>query len=76
MELKSQRQNVSRLPTEPPGRPATPMVEFLLTRVLMLSATEEITKLWFDNNRTHGFRTSRCAAYLLDHLGDEGLQGQ
>ena len=23
-------------------------------------------------NRTHDFRTSRCAGYLLDHSGDEG----
>ena len=26
---------------------------------------------YFGKNRTHDFRTSRCAAYLLDHLGDE-----
>ena len=25
----------------------------------------------FDKNQTHDFRTSRCAAYLLDHSGDE-----
>ena len=25
-------------------------------------------------NRTHDFRTSRCASYLLDHSGDEGIQ--
>ena len=25
-----------------------------------------------DKNRTHDFRTSRCADYLLDHSGDEG----
>ena len=25
----------------------------------------------FGKNRTHDFRTSRCAAYLLDHSGDE-----
>ena len=24
-------------------------------------------------NRTHGFRISRCAGYLLDHSGDEGI---
>ena len=28
-----------------------------------------------DNNRTYDFRTSRCAGYLLDHSGDEGLNG-
>ena len=25
-------------------------------------------------NRTHDFRTSRCAAYLLDHSGDERIR--
>ena len=25
-------------------------------------------------NRTHDFRTSRCAGYLLDHSGDEGVK--
>ena len=28
---------------------------------------------YFGKNRTHDFRTSRCAAYLLDHLGDARL---
>ena len=27
-------------------------------------------KSYFGKNRTHDFRTSRCAAYLLDHSGD------
>ena len=27
----------------------------------------------YGKNRTHDFRTSRCAGYLLDHLGDERL---
>ena len=27
-------------------------------------------KSYFGKNRTHVFRTSRCAAYLLDHSGD------
>ena len=31
-------------------------------------------KSYFGKNRTHDFRTSRCAAYLLDHSGDERLQ--
>ena len=30
-------------------------------------------KSYFGKNRTHDFRTSRCAAYLLDHSGDELL---
>ena len=29
------------------------------------------TKSYFGKNRTHDFRTSRCAAYLLDHSGDD-----
>ena len=29
-------------------------------------------KSYFGKNRTHDFRTSRCADYLLDHSGDEG----
>ena len=32
-------------------------------------------KSYFGKNRTHDFRTSRCAAYLLDHSGDEPLHG-
>ena len=31
-------------------------------------------KTYFGKNRTHDFRTSRCADYLLDHSGDEGNQ--
>ena len=31
----------------------------------------KIHKSYFGNNRTHDFRTSRCADYLLDHSGDE-----
>ena len=29
----------------------------------------------FDENRTHDFRTKRCAGYLLDHSGDESEVG-
>ena len=28
-------------------------------------------KSYLGKNRTHDFRTSRCAGYLLDHSGDE-----
>ena len=28
-------------------------------------------KSYFGKNRTHDFRTSRCAGYLLDHSGDD-----
>ena len=46
------------------------MVEFYF---FTLSATDTRIKiLLFDKNRTHDFRTSRCASYLLDHSGDEG----
>ena len=30
-------------------------------------------KSYFGKNRTHDFRTSMCAGYLLDHSGDEQL---
>ena len=30
-------------------------------------------KSYFGKNRTHDLRTSRCAGYLLDHSGDEGI---
>ena len=29
-------------------------------------------KSYFGKNRTHDFRISRCAGYLLDHSGDQG----
>ena len=51
--------------------PRQSMVEFLLTHApTLLSVTEEY-KSYFGKNRTHDFRTSRCAGYLLDHSGDE-----
>ena len=46
------------------------MVE-LLTHVPTLSVTKERTQILLGKNRTHDFRTSRCAAYLLDHSGDD-----
>ena len=36
-----------------------------------LSVTKKRTQILLGKNRTHDFRTSRCAAYLLDHSGDE-----
>ena len=30
-------------------------------------------EILLDKNRTHDFRTSMCAGYLLDHSGDEGV---
>ena len=31
-------------------------------------------KSYFCKNRTHDFRTTRCAGYLLDHSGDECMK--
>ena len=42
----------------------------LLTHVPTLSVTKERTQILLGKNRTHDFRTSRCAGYLLDHSGD------
>ena len=42
----------------------------LLAHVPTRSVTTERTQTYF-GNRTHDFRTSRCAGYLLDHSGDE-----
>ena len=35
---------------------------------------KEKTQILLDKNRTHDFRTSRCAGYLLDHSRDERLR--
>ena len=45
----------------------------LLTHVLTFSATDARIKILLDKSRTHDFRTSRCASYLLDHSGNEGM---
>ena len=125
-ELTSQRQKVSRLPTEPPRRPVKYIFFFFFffnltysrwtsslpsclwslrifpslpgSRLTIFyrdasSALLQLVNQWlsftylptfprfplrkkehksyFDKNRTHDFRTSRCAGYLLDHSGDE-----
>ena len=49
------------------------MVEILLTHVLTLSATDARIRNLLEKNQTHDFRTSRCAGYLLDYSGDEGI---
>ena len=49
------------------------MVEFCLltfSRFPLLLRKKKEHKSCFDKNRTHDFRTSRCAGYLLDHSGD------
>ena len=48
------------------------MVEFYLLTFPRFSLRKKEHKSYFGKNRTHYFRTSRCADYLLDHSGDEG----
>ena len=48
-----------------------PMVEFYLLTFPRFLLRKKEHKSYFGKNRTHDFRTSRCAAYLLDHSGDE-----
>ena len=42
----------------------------LLTHVPTLPLRKKEHESYFGKNRTHDFRTSRCAGYLLDHSGD------
>ena len=53
-----------------------PMVEFYLLTLPRFPLRKKEHKFYFGKNRTHDFRTNRCAAYLLDHSGDERLQKQ
>ena len=47
------------------------MVEFYLLTFPRFPLRKKEHKSYFGQNRTHGFRTSRCAGYLLlDHSGD------
>ena len=48
-----------------------PMVEFYLLTFPRFPLRKKEHKSYFGKNRIHDFRTSRCAAYLLDHSGDE-----
>ena len=48
------------------------MVEFCLLTFPRFPLGKKEHKSYFGKNRTHDFRTSRCAGYLLDHSGDEG----
>ena len=48
-----------------------PMVEFYLLTFPRFRLRKKEHKSYFGKNRTHDFRTSRCAGYLLDHPGDE-----
>ena len=44
-----------------------PMVEFYLLTFPRFPLHKKEHKSYFGKNRTHDFRTSRCAGYLLDH---------
>ena len=48
-----------------------PMVEFYLLTFPCFPLRKKEHKSYFGKNRTHDFRTSRCAGFLLDHSGDE-----
>ena len=50
------------------------MVEFYLLTFPRFPLRKKEHKSYFGKNRTHDFRTSRCAGYLLDHSGDELLR--
>ena len=50
-----------------------PMVELYLLTFPRFPLRKKEHKSYLGKNRTHDFRTSRCAAYLLDHSGDELL---
>ena len=47
------------------------MVEFYLLTFPRFPFRKKEHKSYFGKNRFHDFRTSRCAAYLLDYSGDE-----
>ena len=47
-----------------------PMVEFYLLTFPRFPLRKKEHKSYFGKNRTHDFRTSRCAGYLLDHSDD------
>ena len=55
-------------------RTRQPMVEFYLLTFPRCPLRKKEHKSYFGKNRTHDFRTSRCAGYLLNHSGDEGYQ--
>ena len=48
-----------------------PIVEFYVLTFPRFPLRKKEHKSYFGKNRTHDFRTSRCAGYLLDHSGDE-----
>ena len=48
-----------------------PMVEFYLLTFPRFPLRKKEHKSYFGKNRTHDFRTRRCAGYLLGHSCDE-----
>ena len=46
-----------------------PLVEFYLLTFPRFPLRKKEHKSYFGKNRTHDFRTTRCAGYLLDHSG-------
>ena len=48
-----------------------PIVEFYLLTFPRFPLRKKEQKSSFGKNRTHDFRTSRCAGYLIDYSGDE-----
>ena len=51
-----------------------PMVEIYLLTFPRFPLRKKEHRSYFGKNRTHDFRTSRCAGYLLDHSGDEAAE--
>ena len=51
-----------------------PMVEFYLLTFPCFPLRKKEHRSYFGKNRTHDFRTSRCAVYLLDHSSDDVIQ--
>ena len=49
------------------------MVGFYLRTFPRFPLRKKEHKSYVGKNRTHDFRTSRCAGYLLDHSGDDGF---
>ena len=49
-----------------------PMVEFYLLTFPRFPLRKNEHKSYFGKNRTHDFRASRCAGYLLDYPVDPG----
>ena len=47
------------------------MVEFYSLTFPRFPLQKKEHKSYFGKNRTHDFRTSRCAGYLLDHSSNE-----